>query len=418
MFSGVAHRIQRTYAEYPRQFWVIILSTFIDSLGGGIMFPFLTLYITKKFGVGMTEVGTIFLLYAIPSFISSMVGGVLTDRFGRKIMIILGLIASSATTLALGLINSFDALLVMVLITALFADIGQPARRAMIADILPEEQRAQGYGALRVAMNLGVAIGPAIGGFMAARSYFLLFASDAFLSLVTAIVVAIAIKETMSVKRSEETQESVAATSHGYGAVLRHGAFLLFIAAFALVAIIAVQIHSTLPVYLRDAHGIPEQGFGALMSLNAGMVVLLQFPITRRIKQYRPMAMMIWGSLLYGLGAILFGIGSSYVIFIAAIIIITMGEMVAAPIGQALAAGFAPEEMRGRYMAVFNLSYAIPSAIGPLLAGLIIDHGSSYWVWYGAGAFGILAAIAFLGLGNRTEREEAAKVVRAVETSS
>ena len=417
MICGTLRRIHVVYAEYPRQFWIIVLGTFIDSLGGGIMFPFFTLYVTRKFSVGMTEVGTIFLLFSITSFVSSMAGGAMTDRFGRKRMIVLGLVASSASTLSIGLINSYDLFLAGALLVGLFANLGQPARQAMVADLLPEEQRTQGYGALRAAANLGVAIGPAIGGLLAAQSYLLLFVSDALLSLVTACMVGLALKETMPVRGAAGSDTSTARTSQGYGKVLQNRAFLLFMLAYALVAVIAIQMNSTLPVYLRDVHGVPEQGFGALMSLNAGMVVLFQFPITRRIKRFDPMIVMICGSLLYGLGTFLYGVVSVYSLFLVAMCIITVGEMVTAPVAQAQAAQFAPEDMRGRYMAVFSLSWAISSAIGPLLAGLAIDNLSPHWVWYGAGLLGMLSAFAFLGLRNGAARRAVKTVAGMVKTS-
>jgi len=161
------------------------------------------------------------------------------------------------------------------------------------------------------------------------------------------------------------------------------------------MVLVYMQMNSTLAVYLRDVHGVPEQGFGYILSLNAAMVVLFQFSITRWMAKYRPLIMMAVGTLLYAIGFGMYGFVSTYVLFLVAMVIITIGEMLVSPTSQALTAQFAPEDMRGRYMAVFGFSWVIPMATGPLLAGLVMDYADPRWVWYAAGLLGLVAAGAF-----------------------
>jgi MFS family permease len=175
MLNGTFQKISKLYHEYPRTFWTVIVITFIDRIGGSLLFPFFALYITSKFNVGMTDVGVLFAAFSVSSFAGSAIGGALTDRFGRKGIIMFGLIASSFSTVAMGLIDSFQAFFFLALFVGILTDVAGPAHQAMIADILPEEKRADGYGILRVAFNLSVVIGPAIGGLLASRSYLLLF---------------------------------------------------------------------------------------------------------------------------------------------------------------------------------------------------------------------------------------------------
>ena len=397
-------RLRDIYNEYPRQFWTLVLGTFIDHVGGALMFPFFTLYVTRRFGASMTEVGVIFGLYSIASVVGSMFGGALTDRLGRKGMLIFGLIASALTSLIMGLVGSIELFFVGALGVGLFASAGGPAQQAMFADLLPEEQRAQGFGILRVVLNLAVTIGPAIGGLLAARSYLILFIGDAVASLITAGIVALAIRETKPAHREGEPEQTVAQTFGGYWTVLRDGAFVLFLGACTLMILVYVQMNSTLAVYLRDSHAVPEQGFGYILSLNAAMVVLFQFSITRWIARYRPLAMMAVGTLLYAVGFGMYGLVSAYSYFLVAMVIITIGEMMVSPTSQALAAQFAPEDMRGRYMAVFGFSWVIPMAVGPLLAGIIMDNGDPRWVWHAAGLVGLVAAGAFALLQRRVGR--------------
>jgi len=394
------------YAEYPKTFWTLIVITFIDRVGGAMLFPFFALYLTKKFEIGMTQVGVLFAAFSISSFVGSMLGGALTDRFGRKGIIIFGLIASSMSTLAMGVVGVYEAFFLIAIFVGILADTAGPARQAMIADILPEEKRAQGYGIFRVAFNLSVVIGPAIGGLLAARSYLLLFIADAVISLITAALVFRFIPETKPEAKPGETQEGVAGSFVGYFRVLRDGAFMLFLGASMLMVLVYMNMNTTLGVFLRDAHGISEAGYGWILSLNAAMVVLFQFPITRRIENSPPFVMMALGMLFYAIGFAMYGFVSAYTLFLLAMVIITIGEMIIAPVGQALVAKFSPEDMRGRYMAVFGFSWAIPFAVGPYLAGLVIDNYDPNWLWYIAGSIGLLATFAYLALHWRMEPEE------------
>jgi len=397
-------RIRKMVHEYPTQFWILILGAFIDQLGGALIYPFFTLYITRQFSVGMTQVGLVFGLFAVASVVGSTIGGALTDRLGRKGMLIFGLVGSASATLLMGLVSSLALLLLSVLLVGLLAHSGGPAQQAMVADLLPPEKRAQGFGILRVAANLAVTIGPAIGGLVAARSYLLLFICDVVASLTAALFVAWFIRETKPEPTVGEAEQTIAQTFRGYGRVLRDSVFVLFLLACVLKAFVSMQLTTTLPVYLRDVHAVSERGFGYILSLNAAMVVLFQFPIARRIDRYRPLPVMAVGMVLYALGFGLYGLAATYVLFLAAAAILTVGEMLTAPTSQSLVSRMAPDRMRGRYMAAYGFSWVIPAAAGPTLAGLVIDYADPRWVWYGTAAVGLLAAGVFLLLQRRAAR--------------
>ena len=397
------------YNEYPRTFWTLIAITFIDRVGGAMLYPFFALYLTKKFDIGMTQVGVLFAAFSFSSFIGSLFGGALTDRFGRKGIIIFGLIASALSALLMGLVNTYVAFFLVALLVGILAETSGPARQAMIVDLLPEEKRAQGFGIFRVAFNLSVVIGPAIGGLLAARSYLALFIADAVISLITAALITRLLPETKPEVSPDTSQESVAGSFRGYFRVLRDTTFMLFLGASVLMVLTYMNMNTTLGVFLRDTYNVPESGYGGLLSLNAAMVVLLQFPITRWIENQKPLLMMAAGTLLYAIGFAMYGFVAVYPLFVLAMIIITFGEMIIAPMGQALVAKFSPEDMRGRYMAVHGFSWIIPFAFGPVLAGYILDTYDPRWLWYFAGVVGLLAVFGFLALQRRMSSDEERK---------
>ncbi len=394
----IARNIKSIYHEYPGSFWTLAVITFIDHIGGFLLFPFFALYLTSKFGVGMTDVGVLFATFSFSSFAGSALGGGLTDRFGRKGVIIFGLLASAFSAVAMGLVDSFEAFFGLAIFIGLLTDVAGPARQAMVADLLPEEKRADGYGIIRVAFNLSAVIGPALGGLLAARSYLMLFLTDAVISLFTVILIFFLLPETKPAAQPGAQPESMGRTFAGYGQVFRNKIFMLYLGAMLLGVMAYMNMNTTLGVYLRDIHAVPESGYGMLLSLNAVMVVILQFPITRRIEKLPPMLMMALGSLFYAIGFAMYGFVSLYSLFALAMAILTVGEMIAAPVSQALVASFAPEDMRGRYMAVSGFAWGIPYAIGPYLAGLIMDGPRPEWTWYAAGMVGMLSVMGFLYL--------------------
>ena len=164
------NRLQAIYQEYPKTFWIIMGGMFIDQLGGALLFPFFGLYITSKYGVGMTEVGVLFTILAVTGLVGSIIGGALTDKFGRKVMILAGLVISALSSLLLAFAPNLEFIYLAGAIVGLFGNMAGPAHQAIVADVLPEDKRTDGFGILRVIANLAVVIGPAIGGFLAARA--------------------------------------------------------------------------------------------------------------------------------------------------------------------------------------------------------------------------------------------------------
>jgi MFS family permease len=400
-------RVRAVYGEYPQQFWVLIGAAFIDSVGGALLYPFFALYITAKFGVGMTEVGIMFGAFSLASLVGNTLGGAMTDRFGRKGVVIFGLVCSALSTLVMGFVEHVELFIGAAVFAGLFANAGGPARQAMVADLLPPEKRAQGFGVLRVSFNLAATLGPAIGGILASKSYLTLFIIDGVASSITALVAYRFLTETKPQASAEQKEGSILQTVRGYGDVFRDGKFMLFVLASILMLFVYVQMHGTLAVYLRDTHGIAERYFGYILSLNAAMVVLFQFYVTRRIEGKPPFLMLALGMLLYVVGFGLYGLVSSYVYFLLAMVIITVGEMLVAPVSQAVVADMSPEDMRGRYMAVNGLTWAIPNALGLYLAGLVMDNFDPRWVWYAAAAIGLLPTAIYYMLHRQSKRAPA-----------
>lgn len=391
-------KINKIYNEYPKAFWVYNIIVFIDRFGGFMLYPFFALYLTEKFNIGMATVGILFAVFSVSGFVGSAIGGALTDRMGRKGVILFSLVLSSLSALGMGYAPTLGIFIAVSVIVGTLSNIGGPAHEAVVADLLPENKRAEGYGIIRVVFNLAVIAAPAVAGLLIAKSYVLLFVVDAVISLLAASVVLFFLPETKPAAHPDARPESMQQTFAGYGKVFRDIPFVAFIVMSVMTALIYTNFNSTLGVFLRDVHNIPAIGYGYLISMNAVIVVIFQFWVARKLEKYKPMLMVALGTAFYGIGFGMYGITSTYTMFAVAMIIITIGEMVVSPFQQSLVASFAPEEMRGRYMAVSGLSWGIAFAIGPYFAGLLLDSPQPNFLWLACGILGVITVIGYIVL--------------------
>lgn len=412
--------IKRIYNELPSTFWTLTGASFIDRLGGALIFPFFALYITQHFGVGMTEVGTLFAFFSISSLVGGAIGGALADKYGRKSLIIFSLIMSAGSTVIMGFVDDLRVFYLVAILVGILADTGGPAHQAMVADLLPEDRRSTGYAVLRVSANLAVTLGPMIGGLLAGIDYLYLFIIDAIMSTITAALVFFLLPETKPITTPAQRAKEISLfqTIKGYGIVFKDRLFMIFLGLSTVMVIVYIQMNSTLSVFLRDYRATPAQGFGYILSLNAAMVVLMQFWISRKMSKYKPFLIMCTGTFLYAIGFALYGFVYQYWQFLFAMVIITIGEMFTVPTSQALVASFAPEDMRGRYSAVYGLCWILPSAVGPLLAGIVMDNGYPNWVWWGSGILAVMAAVGFYALHQTSGHKVSVNIVDNLQNAS
>ncbi len=394
----------KKFFKYPNPFKVLILATFIDRLGGFLLFPFFSVYLIDHFNVTIVEVGFLFFIFALGSIIGSTIGGALTDKYGRRSMLLFGLISSGIGSILMGIVNDLYLFFVIAAVLGILGDLGGPARQAMVVDLLPEDKRADGFGLLRVAVNLAAVGGPILGGLLYRYSYLILFISDAVSSLITALIVFIVIPETKPEKQDDKPEESIMKTLKGYIEVIKDYVFIWFLIVSALTVLVYMQMNSTLSVFLWEVYSFPLEWFGALLSMNALMVVVLQFWITRRIAKYAPMKMMALGTILYMIGFGMYGFISEWYLFFVAMAILTVGEMIVIPVSQATVARFASEDKRGRYMAVYGFHWSIPTLFGVSGASFIYFFIGPNWVWYIAGLLCLTAIFGFWILNGVTKK--------------
>ncbi len=388
-------RLKKIYNEYPGQFWLIIGASFIDFLGATMVFPFFALYITQKFHVGMTTAGVLLGVYSLGGLIGGWFGGTWTDRFGRRKLIIVGPVFGALSSILLAITGSLPLMYPLSALVGFSGGVSTPAQGAILADLLPESKRAEGFGISRVVSNLDWLIGPTIAGFVASKSFVGIFLIDAVLSCIVAFIVYRFLEETKPPATGEHKEQIHTQPMGGYGSVLRDLPFMAFIFSFVVMTMVYLQMYGSLPVYLRDNYHVDPRGYGLMMATGAITVILFQIWTTQRIKDRPPFQMMALGAVFYAIGFTLFGIVGTLGLFALNVFIITVGEMIVVPTGQVLVARFAPQDKRGRYMAVAGFAWVIPSMIGPGLAGYILDNYNPHLLWYLGGIVTLISIAGF-----------------------
>jgi MFS family permease len=379
--------------SYPRQFWILFGGMLVSATGGSMVWPFLAIFIRRSLDVPLTTVGLLLSLNSAARLAATFVAGPVADRFGRKGVMLLSLLLNSLIFVAMSQATTLNAWVVLMAASGAFAPLFQVGSDAMVADLIPQDRRPGAYALVRMSNNVGVAIGPAIGGFVAAVSFAWSFYGAAIAHGLFVVLVAGLVRETLP-KLTEVPSQPVA--SRGYGPLLRDRPFLAFWVVSTLVVIPASLMWVLLPVYATEQFGIPTSQYGFVMTTNAGMVVLFQYAVTQVTKRYPPHPMLATGALFYALGVGSVALGQTFGAFLASMVILTVGEMILVPTGTTLAADLSPLDMRGRYMGVYGLTWAVGLGIGPVLGGYLNDLVHPVATWYGGLIVGLAAALGFL----------------------
>ncbi len=389
-------RVKRTLAEYPFQFWILFCGRLVGSAGGSLVWPFLAVYLRQRLNIPLTTVGVLFAISSGVGLFSQAVWGPVVDRFGRKPAMVAGLLNEVFIMLGFALLGSLEAYAVLIALSGLIEPASRIGSDAMIADLIEEEKRAGAYALLRMASNVGVAIGPAVGGFLAATSYLLSFSAAAVTASVVLVLVIFLVKET---KPELPEMEEVHRPAGGYGRIFRDFYFLAFCGASALLWTAYMPFMELLPVYMKEGFGIPESGFGLIMTTNALMVVFFQFAVTRITEKYPETYVMAAGAFWTGLGALVAALSNSFWLFLLAMIVMTVGELIWAPTSIAFVAKVAPIDMRGRYMGVFGVVGCIAWGAGPIMMGYVYDNVAPVAIWQLALGLGLASTLAFTFMG-------------------
>ena len=387
--------------------WALLVCQCVLVAGLALSYPFFALYLHRMRGLPMGWVGAALSLMLASTALGQVLAGELSDIIGCK-RVMEASVASRSMMVALmawamARQAPIAALVCLHVLAGFCGSFYDSAVRAWIASALPPRERLLGYGRLRVAINLGWALGPALGGVMAEHSYPLLFAASGVACLVCLGLVHWTVSDIPRLRPE----------SHfSWGelwSVSADARFTRFCGYGLLISMVMAQLTVALAVHSVRYVGLTEAQVGLLFTLNGAVVVLTQTSISRGLRRVRLSAMLALGSLFYAAGYGWAGFAPSFALMAVAVTVVTLGEVTVSPALQTLAANLAPEKLKGRYMGFQGLGIQLGAACGPLVGGLGLQLLSPRWSpgpWLIIAALGVLAALGFKRFGKELREDE------------
>lgn len=339
---------------------ILIVGTFVNKAGSFIL-PYLTLVLGREFQLADRDTAGLVAAYGVGSLVSIVAGGVLTDRLGRRATLLLSLFGSGLLALAMSAANSVRVFAPLLLLFGFLADLYRPASSAIISDRLSSAERAKGFAALRVAVNVGFAFGMAAGGLLVDWSWRLLFAADGLTTIAFGAIVLAKIGETRPAPGAPGA--SVVPVS-----IWRDGVFAQTLLCSLGFATLVFSFLTVLPLTVTRSAGYPAWVFGALVATNGVIIAVFEVTAVEALRRFRRLRVAALGMFLAGVGFASMGLMMHWAAFLVAMVLWTVGEILAVPQQMAFVSDWAPPQARGRYLGLYGATWSLGVALNPLVA--------------------------------------------------
>ncbi|MFF5204843.1 MDR family MFS transporter [Streptosporangium sp. NPDC000396] len=391
--------LQSKIGGLPRAFWALWTGTLVNRVGMMVE-PFIGVYLTQARGMSLAAAGTVMAVFGGGSLISQVVAGWLADRFGRRITLTGGMVATAVTMVALGASTSLPVIVAEMFVLGLAIDAYRPASSALVADLISPQDRPRAYGLIFWAMNLGFAVAMVAGGWLAQAGYGWMFGINAVTSLVFGLLVWRAVPET-----TPERGEPGGPEHGGFTGLLRDRLMIAFSVITLISSVVYIQAFTTLPVAMTHA-GFSTVDYGLVIAVNGVLIVLVQ-PLTGDWFGRRDHSTVLAaGVAIVGAGFALTAFVSSVAGYAVTVVLWTLGEIVTAGIPGAIVAALAPPHLRGRYAGLYGFAVSGGAMLAPLLGTRLLDVSPAA-LWLTIGGVNLVATAGLLAIGPALRRRTA-----------
>ena len=398
MFRSILAAYREAFSGLSRTVWLLALTTLVNR-SGTMVLPFLILYLTQKQGFATTDAGKALGIYGLGGVFGSYLGGWLCDRVPPRRVMVGSLALAGAGFILLGRLDARPGILITIFLLAVVGEGFRPANNAAVAAASAPALRTRAFALNRLAVNLGMSLGPTIGGFLAMIDYAWLFAVDGATSLFAAAVLFVAFH---AEDRKPEEAPAVAVPGRS---PWRDGPFLVMMVLFFLLALITFQMASTFPLTLRDLYGFREGRIGLVMAVNTVIIVLFEMVLVHRVGSRDPLKLVGIGGLLFGAGMALLPFGTGFAFAAFSVLVWTVGEMLAFPMSAGAVASRAGEANMGVYMGLYTVSVEGAWVFAPLVGTWVYQTWGAKTLWLGCGAVGVILLLGFYGVSAAIARE-------------
>lgn len=367
----------------------VLAVSLIGSIAGASAYPFLGIWAIKELHAPQSTLAFSYLIGAVLAGLMGYAGGHWSDRIGRRPLILAGWGFQAMVPFALLAVGHHVYLgLALLALLPVFGSLGGAADQAMVADLVAPERQEPAYASVRVASNLGVTIGPVLGGALLIGGHWShLWAGTAVLSV---IGFAVAVRY---IPRGGAYAPEGPPQRGSFGVIIRDTPFLLFMLASMFATMTYVATETLLPISVTTSHHLAPAAWGILMILNPLFVTVFQLRLTRWTAGIPASLKLGIAMPLMGVPFLLLNVHGSAGVIALVITLFVIGEMLWVPTSQAVVAALAPSDIRGAYMGVFGGTWSVGWAATPFL-GLQVRHAyGDATMWMCVASVGVIAGI-------------------------
>lgn len=403
MLKRAFHKYIDNFRGFSREIWILTLITFINRAGTMVL-PFLSKYLKEDLHFSYSQVGWIMVSFGFGSILGSWLGGKLSDKIGFYKIMIFSLLTSGVAFFGLQFVTSFEGLLVAMFLIMVVADMFRPAMFVSLGAYAKPENRTRALTLVRLAINLGFAAGPALGGLLIMSvGYKGLFWVDGATCILAILIFWIKVKEKKKSKFIDKEHPGEVLTH----SVFKDKPFWIFLTGTLITGILFFQLFTTIPLYHKEQFNLSEFQTGLLLTLNGVLVFFLEMPIVSYIEKHKinKLKIITYGCLAMAISLYLLLINNWAGILIIMMIFMTFAEMFAFPFSNSFAMSRAPIGHEGRYMAIFTMSYSLAHILSAKTGMEIIDLFNYQTNWFFMGTLGVIGVLLFVWVIKLVEKE-------------
>ncbi|MBT8221515.1 MAG: MFS transporter, partial [Bacteroidia bacterium] len=376
----VVRTYKKAYSGHPPAIWLISGITLINRMGSMVI-PFLSVYLTTVLGYSLTTAGYLVSAYGLGSLVGSYLGGKLTDRFGSSNLILFSLFFGGISFICLQFAEQIIPLFVMIFITSALSDCYRPAMSTFVGNNSPGGTAGRSMALVRIAVNLGMALGPALGGFIAVLlGYKALFWIDGITCIIAGIILKILLKRIPIAE--EDIRKSPDVETHSTSKIYHDKKYVRMLVVTFFMAICFLQWFHTVPVFIKTEWGFDERYIGSMMAINCLLIVLIEMPLVDILESRGKMSAAMRMGLIFFIGCFMpFFFNGGILLYIIAVILFSFGEILFLPFNNAYAINLSPSKNRGAYMSWYWMVWGFSSIIAPLVGFQLVATVGYYWFW-------------------------------------
>lgn len=366
----------------PSAWWLSVVM--LVNRMGTMVLPFMTLYMTERQGVSIGKAGIVITIFGLGTICGGYLGGKLTDKIGFYYIQLFALISGGVLFIILGQMQDYWSICGVAFVLSMANESFRPANAAAIANYSDTKNRTRSLALNRLAINLGWAVGGALGGFVAAHSYHLLFWIDGLTNLGAALMLWLLLAPSKNKETEKKKEEYDGPVVSAY----KDTPFLVFVLLNTIFAICFFQIFTTIPVYFKQDLLLSETEIGLVMALNGVIVTVVEMLLIHKLEGKRnPLTYVIIGTLLTGTGFLVLNIipGMLFGLAVIFIVLITFGEIINMPFASTFWMNRSNSKNMGQYAGLFTISWAVAQIAGPALGGQIAQHWGYNTLWWATG---------------------------------